>query len=247
MNLIGDPFIILPTIDSTNIYATSQLHARMASHGAAWFALEQTAGKGQRGKTWKASVGENIILSVLVNPPSPAPSDIFQLSCLAALACYDLFKNFAPDLSAIKWPNDLYLGDRKAGGILIENIIQGNVWKHAIIGMGLNINQSIFEPELPNPTSLKITTGQHYDAEQLARKLCDHLQKRYEAILDGRFGDMLNEYNECLYRKDKVTKFKKNENFFAAIVKRVTPAGKLVLLTDAEKEFDFGEIEWMIS
>lgn len=118
---IGQRLIILPTIDSTNNYAMGQAAAGEAGHGTVYFALEQTAGKGQRGKTWLATTGENIMMSVVLHPHPLKINQQFLLSAAIALGCYDFFKNYAGDETRIKWPNDLYWRDRKAGGILIES------------------------------------------------------------------------------------------------------------------------------
>ena len=95
----------------------------------------------------------------------------FLLSASIALSCYDLLNKYLPGEIFIKWPNDLYIRDRKAGGILIENIISGIIWKYAIIGIGININQTKFDKRLPNPVSLKQATGQTFDVIDLAKKL----------------------------------------------------------------------------
>lgn len=118
---IGQRLIILPVIDSTNNYAMGQATAGQAGHGTVYFALEQTAGKGQRGKTWLTTPGENIMMSVVIQPQALKTSQQFLLSAAIALGCYDFFKNYAGEETRIKWPNDLYWRDRKAGGILIES------------------------------------------------------------------------------------------------------------------------------
>ena len=121
---IGQRLIILPVIDSTNNYAMGQATAGKAGHGTVYFTLEQTAGKGQRGKTWLATPGENIMMSVVIEPHPLKTSQQFLLSAAIALGCYDFFKNYAGDETSIKWPNDIYWRDRKAAGILIESRVK---------------------------------------------------------------------------------------------------------------------------
>ena len=140
-------FTVLDTVDSTNNYAMAQAHAGLAIHGSAWFAKEQTAGKGQRGKQWESRRGENIAISIVFMPTGLRPDQLFMLSVAVSLGCYDFFTAAAGNKTSVKWPNDIFWGDRKAGGILIENIIQGNTWKYAVIGIGININQIEFNPE----------------------------------------------------------------------------------------------------
>ena len=160
---IGHPIIELSSVESTNIYAMQMAHARLASPGTVYFAWEQTAGKGQRQKSWKSEPGQNLILSAVTTPEVAFRENQFRLSCSAALACRDFFSKYAGDETTIKWPNDLYWRDRKAGGILIENIIRGIHWEYAIIGIGININQTFFDPSLPNPVSLKQITGKNFN------------------------------------------------------------------------------------
>ncbi len=122
-NSLGLPFIELLSVDSTNNYALTQLHAGLTQHGAAFFAHEQLAGKGQRGKMWTAPGGSSIIISVVINPKPLQITQQFQLSACIALSVCEFFRLYTGEAATIKWPNDLYWYDRKAGGILIENII----------------------------------------------------------------------------------------------------------------------------
>lgn len=107
----------------------------------------------------------------------------FQLSAAVAVAVEAFFRKYAFDETKVKWPNDLYWQDRKAGGILIENVISGSgTWEWAIVGIGININETRFPPELPNPVSLKQITGKEFDPGQLARELCGHLDSAYRQL-----------------------------------------------------------------
>ncbi len=117
------PFIELLSIDSTNNYALTQVHAGLTQHGTAFFAHEQVAGKGQRGKTWTAPKDSSLIISIVVDPHPLQLSQQFQFNACIALSVCEFFGQYAGSKTSIKWPNDLYWNDRKAGGILIENII----------------------------------------------------------------------------------------------------------------------------
>ncbi|RYG40769.1 MAG: biotin--[acetyl-CoA-carboxylase] ligase, partial [Chitinophagaceae bacterium] len=120
---MGTPFLELDTVDSTNNYALTQLHAGLAQHGTTFFAHEQTAGKGQRGKTWLAEKNTAVIMSIVIDPFPLGLARQFQLSACIAVSAAEVFGTYAGEGTRIKWPNDLYWGDRKAGGILIENVI----------------------------------------------------------------------------------------------------------------------------
>jgi BirA family transcriptional regulator, biotin operon repressor / biotin---[acetyl-CoA-carboxylase] ligase len=242
----GHPFIELLSIDSTNIYAMQQVHARLATPGTAYFAYEQYQGKGQRNKRWVSEQGQNLILSVVIRPPHRDPAINFPLSAATALACYDFFSLYAGDETAIKWPNDLYWRDRKAGGILIENAIRGGVWEFAVIGIGININQTSFDPALPNPVSLKQITGKNFDAITLAKELCSCLGTRLDQLEKGSFMLLLEEYNQVLFGKNEDHKFRRDSENFHGRVRSVTEGGELEIENGDLRTFRFGEIEWIL-
>ena len=124
MQSFGQHFKVMPSIDSTNNYAMQMVHARLAKHGDVWFALEQTNGKGQRGKSWQSRRGENILLSIVLQPSFLVPRRSFLLNAAIGMGIFDFYKEYAGHETRIKWPNDIYWRDRKAGGLLIENIIR---------------------------------------------------------------------------------------------------------------------------
>ena len=156
--MIGNPFVILSSVDSTNNYAMKEARNGNIADGSVFFALEQTQGKGQRSKNWLSNRGENILMTVVIDCKTLQLHQQTLLSFAVAIASNNMLKNHTNGETCIKWPNDLYWCDRKAGGILIENIVLGNNWTHAIIGIGINVNQTIFE-NLEKPTvSLKQIT-----------------------------------------------------------------------------------------
>ena len=252
--------IFLTSVDSTNNYAMGQVHAGLASNGTAWFAHEQYAGKGQRSKQWTALPGENITMSIALQPLFLKVSEQFRLSAAIALAAIDFFHKYAGDETKIKWPNDIYWRDRKAGGILIENVIGVDSlqmtddrahsavnYKWAIAGIGININQIEFPVSLINPVSLKQITGKQFDTFQLAGELQQQVLKRFEQLQTDGFEKIYKEYLSHLYKINQNHKFKIGNRVFEAMVKNVTPAGKLVLKHSTEEEYDFGEIEWIVA
>jgi BirA family transcriptional regulator, biotin operon repressor / biotin---[acetyl-CoA-carboxylase] ligase len=243
---IGNPFIILPTVDSTNNYAMQQVQAGLAVHGATWFAREQTAGKGQRGKSWLTTPNQNLLLSTVIQP-SLVTSQQFLLSATAALACYDFYKNYAVDEISIKWPNDLYWRDRKAGGLLIENVFRGPDWLYAIVGIGININQVQFDPVLPNPVSLKQITGKDYDVVALAHELCQRLEQRYQQLQQQPTNSLLQQYQQVVYKMNQPVTLKKGNIVFETTIRGVSPTGDLLTRDVIERNFRFGEVEFLIS
>ena len=250
---IGSPFIELQSVDSTNNYAREQIHAGLAHHGTAFFAHEQVAGKGQRGRAWTSEKGMNIAVSIVINPHPLEISQQFRLSACVAVAVQDFFQQYARDQVFIKWPNDLYWQDRKAGGILIESVIgasvqgeaQGTAWKWAIAGIGININQTVFPQHLPNPVSLKQITGRDFNPAILARELCEKIQLQYTALQQAGFASLLQRYQQLLYKRNEIVRFKINNRSFEGLVKGISESGDLIVLHGTEEHYRFGELEWL--
>ena len=243
---IGHSFIELESVDSTNNYAMAQASAGAAPHGTLIFAHDQWAGKGQRGRTWTSKPGENIILSAVLEPVAMPFSAAFGLSMAVALACHDLFSLYTdPGSTTIKWPNDLYWNDRKAGGILIENHFKGDKWLYAIAGMGININQVEFPPTARNPVSLRQITGKSFESLQLARELGAFLDGRYSEWETGS-GDHLQQYNRRLFGRNRDVRLKKDNAVFTTHILGVSGQGTLLTRDTLERQFTFGEIEWII-
>lgn len=240
---IGQSFIELQSVDSTNNYATALVHEGMAQHGNVVFAHSQSAGRGQRHKQW--FTGEaNIAMSVIVNPFNLALSEMFLLSMATAVGVQRFFNNYTAGDTFIKWPNDIYWRDRKAGGILIENIVSGPSWKYAIIGIGININQVQFDYLGNKVVSLKQITGKEHYPLMLSKELCTHLQWSFERLASSPKG-IVDDYQEVLYKKGCVVKLKQGSRVFEALIKSVDLNGQLVTQHAVEERFAVGEIEWL--
>ena len=181
--LLGEPLIELSTIDSTNIYAMAQIKAGLAKTGSCFRADYQTHGKGQHGRVWESSKGQNILCSYILELKKLdalkkwTPTDQIGFSAAIALGIRAFFDAYTNGDTKIKRPNDIYWRDRKAGGILIENLLKGKEWTWAVIGIGININQTVFSPEAPNPVSLKQITGLDWDILSLQEALSKALTK----------------------------------------------------------------------
>jgi BirA family biotin operon repressor/biotin-[acetyl-CoA-carboxylase] ligase len=240
--LIGNCFVELQTVHSTNNYAMEKVHDGVAFHGNVFFAHDQFAGKGQFGKKWNAAPNQNIIISVVLEPDFLTVSQQFFLSACVADACIDLINEYIPNDLFIKWPNDLYWRDRKIGGILIENILQGDKWKFAIAGIGININQIEFPEFLPNPVSLKQITGKTFSPVDLAKELCNEIEEKYKQLQSGDFDNLLKEYNKYLFRKNEKVKLKKENVVFETTIIEVTADGQLHTKDAIDRYFNFGEV-----
>lgn len=265
-NPLGLPFVELQSVDSTNNYARQQIHAGLAQHGMLVFAHEQLAGKGQRGRNWTSEKDRNIMLSLVLKEPPLQLSEQFQLIASISVAVQEFYSKYGGSETRIKWPNDVYWQDRKAGGVLIENVIgEGiggavpiaigsgarkssavQIWKWAIVGIGININQVSFPPELKNPVSLKQITGKNFDPVELSKELVHTIQKWYDELQQNGFGKILDLYNEQLYKKNETVRLKKGNVIFNGRIDAISESGKLSVTHSIQEEFEFGQIEWLV-
>jgi BirA family transcriptional regulator, biotin operon repressor / biotin---[acetyl-CoA-carboxylase] ligase len=237
-------FTILESVESTNNYAMAAVHAGTALPGSAWWAREQTAGKGQRGRQWQSAKGENITMSLVIEPPRAFVSNQFLLNAVVAIHCVKFLENITSKKFCIKWPNDLYFNDRKAGGILIENIFQGSEWKWSVIGTGININQKKFPAELLNPVSLNMITGKLYDVIDLSRQLHQLLLTIQN---DNRSSlEIINDYNSHLYKRNEEVRLRKENMSFKTRITGVNEFGQLQTEDTLARGFEFGEVSWLL-
>lgn len=215
-------------------------------------ALSQTSGKGQRGNRWDSEKGENLTFSILLRPGKDnirdiTPSRQFVLSKISALAVKRTLDAYGIR-SRIKWPNDIYVGDRKICGMLIENSISpdGKSLEYSIIGIGLNVNQKVFPPRLMNPVSMALLLKRSIDIKEVLDTLLDHftaLLKEKDEILDG-------EYLGSMYRlgeKAMYTDVRSGEVFEATIKGITDDALLLVSLPSGEsRRYAFKEISYIL-
>ncbi|HWH61936.1 MAG TPA: biotin--[acetyl-CoA-carboxylase] ligase [Ginsengibacter sp.] len=236
---------ILEKVDSTNNYAMALVQKGEATNGEAVFAKVQTRGKGRRGKTWESQSSENIVLTINTQMQWLPLQQQFQLSIAVALGCFDFFFKYIKENIKIKWPNDIFINDSKAGGILIENVVKGNLWQWAVIGIGLNINQRNFNEV--KAISLKQITGINYNVIELANELHLAVINRINQLESGEFGKQLLEYNENLFCRNRMVRLKKDNIVFETKIERISSSGELITKDVIERKFAFDEVEWIIS
>ena len=184
--LLGEPLIELTTIPSTNIYAMDQVHQGLALSGSCYTADFQTDGKGQHGRSWESEKGQNLLSSYVLELKQLktgkiwTPAHQIGFSAAVALGARAFFAAFAGEETRIKKPNDIYFRDRKAGGILIENLVRGKDWTWTVIGIGMNINQASFSSAsanhvAANPISLQEITNKNWDLKIMQEHLSEAL------------------------------------------------------------------------
>ena len=204
----------------------------------------QTAGKGQPGNIWESAKGKNLLFSVVLHPFHILMEEVFLISQLVSVAIKNTLDESCSNIS-IKWPNDIYWNDKKLAGILIENSLQGNKIKTVVIGIGLNVNQKVFESDAPNPVSLLQITGKRQNRQQLLKQICQNILSLYKEF----DRDMIrNEYAASLYRKDGFHSFQTEDETFLAKITKVHPDGQLELETEIgdRKCFYFKEVKFII-
>ena len=233
--------IKLNAIDSTNQYLHDLIGQISLEDFAVVTARYQTKGRGQRATIWQSEKDKNLIISILKKEIDLNPQHQFLLNIVVSLAVFKTLKAFKIPKLSIKWPNDILSHDKKIGGILIELILKKNTIDKAIIGIGLNINQTTFK-DLPSASSLQNITGIHYDLDELLHKLLDNF-KYYFSIKNT--AELWTTYENILFRKDKPSTFVSlSGDLFSGIIKGVSQRGKLMVKTENFiEEFDLKSIK----
>ena len=194
-------YILVHETASTNSYASRM--AAMLPSGTVIHTPRQTAGRGQRGNSWEMEPDKNLALSYLLKNPAVVPAEQFYISEAASLAIVDALSVVLPGVS-IKWPNDIYYGDRKLAGILIEHSLTSRQISQTIIGIGLNVNQQRFVSDAPNPVSLWQITGEEYNLTELLHGICNRIEQytAFERYGEADFANLHSRYMSHLYRND---------------------------------------------
>lgn len=187
------------TIDSTNTRLLADKEA--LPDRSVYAALFQTAGRGQKGNRWESRPGENLTFSILIKPEGIPAREQFILSQVVALGLLDFLRTEGVE-ATIKWPNDIYVGDRKICGTLIENVLSDRFVAAAVAGIGLNLNQRVFDPSIPNPTSLTLVTGKPYDVRETLPRVLEPIFARCDKLWSPYARNGYDaEYLEHLYRR----------------------------------------------
>jgi len=218
-----------------------------AIHGNAYLVHYQTEGRGQRGKKWDSLPGQNLTMSVILKPSSDFIDKPFLFNAFIAVEIASYVEDFIQEKVMIKWPNDIYIRDRKAGGILIENKIRGENWNWSVTGIGLNINQFEFINTPNEPISLIEITKQKIHIEEFARALHGKLLKSFASNSNTNGEKILQDYNNRLFKAGKAVQLKKNNVVFETTIKEVNSAGQLITVDVNEQHFEFGEVEWILT
>ena len=240
------PFIKLNAIDSTNDYLKQLSKVSALENFTIVMADDQTKGKGQMGAKWVSEPGKNLTMSVLVSDFKLESQTIFDLNVAVAISVLRVLQSFKIKQCKIKWPNDIMADSKKLGGILIENTFKtdGNIT--AVVGIGLNLNQTNFD-HLPQATSLKCITGDYYSREEMAKLIRESLENSLQ-LLEQNKASVWDEYHQNLYKINYPSAFEdKTGKQFMGIIQKVSNEGKLeiVLEDDSIADFEIKEIKML--
>lgn len=242
--LFGDAAIIrLETVDSTNNYAANLLKLSRVPEGTVITALEQTAGKGQRGSKWNSNKGDNLLCSIILYPKMLRADMQFLLSQAVALAVRDMIEELVSTVDVqIKWPNDIVASGKKVCGILIETTLAEDKVQSAIVGIGININQQQFTDE--HAQSIRNITGQYHDLESLLEKLMKYIAKYYLKMYKGQHDIIREQYIRGLFNFNVERSYICQGEKIRASITGVENSGKLKLKLEDQTELvcDFKEI-----
>ncbi len=209
----------------------------------------QTAGRGQGGNHWESEDGKNLLFSLLVFPKMLPVRSQFLLSEAAALAFREVLGSILGEEDVtVKWPNDLYWKDKKISGTLIETTVTSHGMGRFIIGTGINVNQTAFVSDAPNPVSMAQIAGHEFDREQLLNDLVTSFSKYYDMIVDGDYIDIAALYLQHLYRGKGFYPYEDAEGKFEACVVEVEDDGHLIL-HDRQgiiRSYGFKEVSFII-
>jgi BirA family biotin operon repressor/biotin-[acetyl-CoA-carboxylase] ligase len=248
---IGQRRFDVATSPSTNSWALQTIRDQKVQEGTLFTTSDQTAGRGQRGNTWEASPGKNLTISIVLHPSWLEPSEQFYLSQLVSLAVAATVEEILPEKFAseirVKWPNDIFVGEKKIGGILIENIIREGMLAVSIAGIGLNVNQGIFE-SAPRAVSLLQVLGYETDTENCLSRVCKQIEWRYLQLKTGKKKELRNEYLEKLFGLNETRTYCVDGESISGILRGVTVSGLLILELPGghQRTFDFKELKFVL-
>lgn len=226
--------IRVKTTTSTNAFLKEWASKEDLPEGTTVQTFSQTAGRGQAGNHWEAEPGKNITCSILFYPEFLPVGQNFLLSKVIALGIKDTLEEYISPV-LIKWPNDIYIGESKVSGTLIENELTGQVISQTIAGIGVNINQEIFRSDAPNPVSLKQLLKEEIDLDIFLEKMISNVLSWYDCLKKGQSDFIDENYIYSLYRRSGLHGYRDCNGEFRASIQRVENNGQLYLKTDKEE------------
>jgi BirA family biotin operon repressor/biotin-[acetyl-CoA-carboxylase] ligase len=244
---IINTIIRLQVTDSTNNYANNQIKSYDVAEGTVFLAYEQSAGRGQAGNFWESEPGKNLTFSIVLFPEFLEIRRQFMISKVVTLGIYSALNKHVDQLR-IKWPNDIYAGNKKIGGILIENSVMSGLLQSSVVGIGLNVNQVHFRSSAPNPVSLKKLTNQHFDCDLLLTEVLTGINRYYSLLRNGGDKEIDQAFISALYFLNRSHSFRSGEEVFNGVITGVNEIGQLQIRKEDGRivEFYFKEVEFLL-
>jgi BirA family biotin operon repressor/biotin-[acetyl-CoA-carboxylase] ligase len=244
--IIGQHKVFLSEVESTNTYLSDKFSFEKNHNGMLLWVDNQTKGRGQNQNIWISEKSKNLTFSFIVFPSKLEVYKQFSISKFVCVALCEFLSKYHKNVK-IKWPNDIYVDDKKIAGILIENSVIGKNIFNSVIGVGMNINQTEFAKNIPNPISLFQITNKEYELEDLLSEICTILNKYYEFLEDGKLELLDLHYHKYMYKINSEMNFKSNNFQFKARIIGVDNLGCLLLKTDnITKAYQHYEIQMIL-
>jgi BirA family biotin operon repressor/biotin-[acetyl-CoA-carboxylase] ligase len=244
---MGSKILFLPSMTSTNGYASQLLKNSMLPEGTVIYTNYQSAGRGYFSNKWESEDGKNLLVSIILYPSFIKPEDQFYISMAISLAICDFLRSYI-NVCTIKWPNDIYVNNDKIAGILIESALSGDKIEYTVVGIGLNVNQEKFPKYVPNPTSLYLLTKKKHNITDCLNTLLTIIDLRYKQLISGEFESIKKEYISKLYRHQEWSKFMDINGPFTGRIYTVADDGRIVIERQGSKfcEYAFKEVDFII-
>jgi len=246
---IGRNLIFLPQVNSTNSYAIEMLKNVNLAEGTVVHTADQTNGRGQRGSVWKTEKTSNLTASLVIKPTFLELKNQYYLYQISALACYDALAELLDSSQfdiKIKWPNDILVNNNKIAGILIENNVINTQLSWSVIGVGLNVNQTVFDEGF-NATSLKVLMDKDFDVNNMLQLVCKHFEKYYLQLKNNKLSLIKEAYLKHFFRLNKWMEFEIEGTLTTMFVQGVSEEGLLWLKSknDHSVYLDVKQVKWV--
>ena len=245
---VGQNLIKLLVVDSTNNFLKDLMSkSEPLPEGTVIMADHQFAGRGQQENVWIADPCKNLTLSIYLRPYFLPLNKQFLLNMAVSVAINRALTAFVPSGITVKWPNDIYYGDKKLGGVLIESAIAGGSIKNSIIGIGLNVNQVSFPVDLSKKaTSIRQILQEDVNLDLILAQICSHVESSYLQLKAGRYRIIKEEYLKILYKINASAMYRQNGEVFEGMVKDISDSGLLMMEVQGKiAQFNFKEVEFL--
>lgn len=240
---IGKEIVFMPQCQSTNSEAIALCANKAVGEGTIVITNHQLAGRGQRGNNWESTAGLNLTFSIVLTPKFLRLQEQFMLNIITSLAIHDCLAACGVPNATIKWPNDVMVNGKKIAGILTENQVNGSVLTYSVIGIGLNVNQDMFD--YPTATSLRILTNTVHDLNALLINVLEKLEVRYIQLRNGNIKELISAYEAVLYWKGEEHTFYANGKEFLGTINEIDGNGQLVIdCGDEVRTFGTKQVEY---